>query len=113
MQDRAEQRRHRRMNIRLPIECTAALGGRRVTYRTVTHDISSSGVSFGTDTDDFPVGASLEMELGVPPGDGHSPYPGRVRGSGRVVRVDRLDERGLHSQFRVAAHFDKPLRLVF
>ncbi|MFH0981697.1 MAG: PilZ domain-containing protein [Planctomycetota bacterium] len=108
-----ERRQHRRLQIRLPLECAAALGRRRVTYRTVTHDISAGGVCFEADRDEFPVGTALEMELGVPPGDGHSPYPGRVRGTGEVVRVDRLNDDGSLPRFRMAAHFSKPLKLAF
>ena len=108
-----ERRSDRRLVIRLPIECLASCGGRRVTYRTVTHDISSGGVCFEADGDEFAVGASLEMELGVPPGDGHSPYPGRVRGTGEVVRVGRLGEGGPGPHFRIAAEFAKPLKLLF
>ena len=51
--------------------------------------------------------------VGVPPGDGHSLYPGRVRGTGRVVRVDRLGDGGPHPRFGIAAHFSKPLKLAF
>jgi hypothetical protein len=108
-----DRRKHRRLAIRLPIECIATLDDRRYTYRTVTHDVSSTGVSFESDSDVFPVGTALEIELGVPPGDGHSPYPGRVRGTGQVVRVNRLTQAGSDPRFRVAAHFSKPLKLVF
>ena len=108
-----ERRRHRRLCIRLPIECVAAVGDRRMTYRTVTHDISSGGVCFESETDEFPIGTSLEMGLEIPPGDGHSPYPGRVRGTGRVVRGDRLAEHGGPPRFRIAARYSKPLKLAF
>lgn len=113
MQHQEERREHRRVGIRLPIECVADTAGRKVTYRTVTDDVSSGGVSFEAESDDFPVGVSLEMELEVPPGDGHSPYPGRVRGTGTVVRVDRLGDGGAGLRYRVAAHFSKPLKLAF
>lgn len=108
-----ERRKHRRLDIRLPIEYVTTVGNRRTTCHTVTHDISSGGVCFEADSDELPLGASLEMEFGVPPGDGHSPYPGRVRGTGRVMRVDRSVEGGPPAQFRVAARFSKPLKLVF
>ncbi len=113
MQYQKERRKHPRVGIRLPIECVADIAGRRVIYRTVTDDVSSGGVSFEAESDDFPVGVSLEMQLEVPPGDGHSPYPGRVRGTGTVVRVDRLGDGGAGPQYRVAAHFSRPLKLVF
>ena len=108
-----ERRGDRRVVIRLPLECLVSCDGRRITYRTVTHDVSSGGVCFDADSDDFPVGASLEMELGVPPGDGHSPYPGRVRGTGAVVRVDRPSGGEPEAPFRIAAEFAKPLKLLF
>jgi len=108
-----ERRTDRRLIIRLPIECMASCGGRRVTYRTVTHDISSGGVCFEADGEEFPIGASVEMELSVPPSGGHSPYPGRVRGMGEVVRVDRLGTGEPEPRFRIAAEFAKPLKLFF
>lgn len=100
------------MSIQLPVECASTRDGRRIAYRTVTRDISSDGVCFETDGDEFPVGAAIEMELGVPPGDGYSPYSGRVRGIATVTRVDRLIG-GSNPRFRVSAHFGKPLKLVF
>ena len=113
MPEESERRNHRRMTIRLPIECVSSSNGHQVTYRTVTTDISSGGVCFEADGNDFPVRACLEIELGVPPGDGHSPYAGRVRGTGRVVRVDRGNGDPAHAKYRIAANFSKPLKLVF
>ncbi|MCK4658008.1 MAG: PilZ domain-containing protein [Phycisphaerae bacterium] len=108
-----ERRKHRRLGIRLPIECVGTLDGGQVIYRTVTHDVCSGGVCFEADSNEFAVGTSLEMELEVPPGDGHSPYPGRVRGAGRVVRVDRLGEGGAQPRFRIATNFTQRLKVVF
>ncbi|MCP4593709.1 MAG: PilZ domain-containing protein [bacterium] len=113
MAGQPERRKHRRLSIRLPIECVASLGDRRTTVRTVTCDISSGGVCFEVDSEEYPVGTSLEMEFGVPPGDGHSPYPGRVRGTGTVVRVGQLEDAASTSRYRVTAQFSRTLKLVF
>ena len=113
MEHRQERRTHRRLGIRLPIECVTASDGRHVVYRTVTRDISSGGVCFEAESDEFPVGTSFEVEFEVPPGDGHSPYPGRVRGTAKVARVERSGDGGSPPQFRIAAWFSKPLKLVF
>ena len=113
MPEQRERRKHRRMAIRLPIECVSSSEGHQVTYRTITADISSDGVCFEADGNEFRIRTPLEIELGVPPGDGHSPYAGRVRGTGRVVRVDRTNGDAAHAKYRIAAHFSKPLKLVF
>jgi hypothetical protein len=113
MVQRQERRKHRRIGIRLPLECTATMGDRQVTCRTVTHDISSGGLCFEAESDEFPLSATFNLELGIPPGDGHSPYPGRVRGTGQVVRVEQVRESGSPTRFRIAAQFNKPLKLVF
>ena len=109
----SEQRKHRRMEIRLPLECGANLGDRPVTYRTVTQDISSGGVCFETDSAEFCVGTPLKMELAIPPGEGHSLQPGRVQGMGRVVRVVAPPAAGGPARFRIAAEFSEPLKLFF
>ena len=108
-----ERRKHRRLEIRLPLECRTTHGGRKTAYRTVTCDISAGGLCFEVESNEFPVGTTLDMELGVPPGDGHSPYPGRVRGTGRVVRVERLPRMGPHPRWRIATQLSKVLKLVF
>lgn len=55
------------------------------------------------------VGTSLTFELSIPPGEGYSISPGRIRGSGKVVRVEPSAE----PVAGVAIGFTSPLALEF
>lgn len=102
----------------MPLECSPVRSGPRTAYRTVSINLSSDGVYFEADSDVFRKGMLVDFAFDVPPGDGHFPYRGCVRGVGEVVRTEELpalqtpDDAG-HQRFGVAAHFRKPLRLVF
>lgn len=112
---------HHRLAINLPLECSAVGAEEGTAYRTVAINVSSGGLYFEADCDEFRKGMLLNMELTVPPGDGHFPYPGRVRGVGEVVRVNKLpgggstgSSEGAQTQrFGVATSFRTPLKLVF
>ena len=112
---------HHRLAINLPLECSAVGAEEGTAYRTVAINVSSGGLYFEVDCDEFRKGMLLSMELTVPPGDGHFPYPGRVRGIGEVVRVNKLPGGGLAGpsegaraqRFGVATSFRTPLKLVF
>ncbi len=118
MQGKSERRAHRRLSISLPLECSPRGSGPTSAYRTVSINVSSGGLYFETESELFPPGTLLNVELGVPPGDGHFPYPGRVRGLGEVVRVDELSATqgpggDRPPRFGVAARFREPLKLGF
>jgi hypothetical protein len=113
MAEGEERRRHPRLPIRLPVELVGGEGDRRLVYRTVTRDVSSSGLSFDADAVEFAVGTPLEFQLQVPPGEGYFPSAGRVRGCGQVVRVDCLPQSGPHPRYAIAASFAGPLKAVF
>ncbi|HUU85216.1 MAG TPA: PilZ domain-containing protein [Phycisphaerae bacterium] len=115
-----ERREHHRLAINLPLECSVVDADGAESYRTVVTNVSSSGLYFEADRDEFRAGMLLNLELTVPPGDGHFPYPGRVRGLGEVVRVQELPEEPVRPgvavrirRYGIATNFRTPLKLVF
>ncbi|MFQ6047798.1 MAG: PilZ domain-containing protein [Phycisphaerae bacterium] len=113
-----ERRKHRRLEIRLPLECSCVGAGPISAYRTVTLNVSTGGLYFETEATDIKPGMLLKIELTVPPGDGHFPYQGRVTGLGEVVRVVQLPPRtdlaGRQRQrMGVATRFKENLKLSF
>ncbi len=117
----SERRSHRRLAIRLPLECTADQDGRPHIWRAVTANISTGGLYFEADSlngmPDLPTAQTLEVELTVPPGEGHFPYEGRVRSVAEVTRRDLLppngDGRPARQRVGIAARFRDPLKLSF
>ncbi len=116
-----DRRQHRRLEIRLPIECIPKPGERDQAFRTVTINVSTGGLYFEADMLNGmsvpPLGSVLDFELTVPPGDGHFPYESRLRGTGRVVRclpLDRPSTRGQGdrpAQVGIGVRFQEPLRV--
>ncbi len=117
-----ERRQHRRLDIRLPLECYPVEAGRAQALRTVTTNISTGGLYFELDLIE---GVSppepqdrLQVELTVPPGDGYFPYQGRVSSVAEVLRCDELPQAESAGGERfarvgVAARFREPLKLAF
>ncbi|MDD4890340.1 MAG: PilZ domain-containing protein [Phycisphaerae bacterium] len=114
-----ERRQHRRLPIQLPLICRAPDAPERIVVRSKTVNVSTGGLYFETLSDEVRAGQKLELELTVPPGDGHFPYQGRVTADVRVIRVTELPAKssaeGLaHLPRRgVAATFSAGLRLSF
>lgn len=124
-----EKRCHRRIEIRLPLECWKAgyEGGQRSPTRTTCRNISPGGVYFeALIKDDIVAGTMLSLKLTIPPGEGHFPYQGRVSTVCEVVRATAIDVDGQtdmnagvgHSiagyrRMGVAARFRDILRLSF
>lgn len=110
-----ERRRHRRLDIRLPLQyCSADESGVEV-CRTVTRNISTGGVYFETDDLSIQPGTLIDLRLTIPPGEGYSPYQGHISSIGEVVRVDDLGPTA-HADTRrigVATRFRDGLRLSF
>jgi hypothetical protein len=115
---RQERRKDRRLDIRLPLECSFPGQARPAGYRTVTLNVSTGGLYFETEATDIQPGMLVRFELTVPPGDGHFPYQGRVTGLGEVVRVAPLpskrDAAGLvRNWVGVGTRFKESLKLSF
>jgi hypothetical protein len=112
-----ERRQHRRLDIRLPLECRRVDDAQGNALRTVTLNVSTGGVRFETDAEELEPGTLLHLELTVPPGDGHWPWQGRVSAVGEVVRIAPTRANGLQDpvsrRVTVAARFRDPLKLSF
>ncbi|MCG3180630.1 MAG: hypothetical protein BIFFINMI_02992 [Phycisphaerae bacterium] len=114
-----EKRQHRRLPIRLPLVCRDPDSPGRVLVRSKTANVSTGGLYFETLADGIQVGQAFELELTIPPGDGHFPYQGRVAAQAEVVRVDELpptpEGEGIMqlSRWGVAARFNANLKLSF
>ena len=116
--DLTERRQHRRLNIRLPLECRTMGEEPQVVYRTVTLNVSTGGLYFELDTERIREGMLLELSLTVPPGDGHFPYHGSVHCVGEVVRVQKVSRtegstESARDRFGIAAKFREGLTLSF
>lgn len=111
----ADRRRHRRLAIRLPLEyrVNGENGISEPVHRSVCRDVSSGGVNFETECPGLAIGTHLTVDLLVPPGDGHSPYPGRVHTEGRVVRVEPVSPTASSARWRVSACFTDSPQLHF
>jgi len=105
-----ERRRHRRTRLRLRITQMDGLEMHGAGGDLWTSDISSGGMYLCAPVAGAGVvGTGVSFELSVPPGEGYSLSAGRIRGSGKVVRVDTSIEpiTGL------AVGFTAPLALHF
>lgn len=105
-----ERRTHRRTRLRLRITRLDGLCPTDGEGDFWTNDISTGGMYLHVPTEQVAeVGAAVSFELSIPPGEGYSLSSGRIRGNGKVVRVDRSAEitKG------VAVGFISPLVLEF
>lgn len=111
-----ERRRHPRLAICLPVSHRPAdgqgLDDPPAERHDVTIDVAPGGVYFSMAGQAPAVGSKLHMELTVPPGEGHFPYPGRIRGLGTVLRCRQVSDTP-PGRWVVAARFDEPLALDF
>ena len=93
MQDAAslppERRKHRRLQMHLPLEFRRVTESAAGKYHSVTRDVSTGGIYFETAMDDLRKGELLDIEMTIPPGEGHFPYQGRVSSVARVVRTEK------------------------
>ncbi|HVP12634.1 MAG TPA: PilZ domain-containing protein [Phycisphaerae bacterium] len=113
--DPAERRIHRRMSIRLPVECRREGDGRSLVVRTITQNVSTGGLYLELDSPDFALGDNLRVDLTVPAAEGVSPYQGRATCNAQVVRLDppeRTTEEK-RRRFGVAARFLDRLRISY
>ena len=121
-----ERRKHRRLAIRLPVECCARGQIRDRVIRGTTANVSAGRLYFETELDNgdrhqslddvLGPGRLLEVELTVPPGEGHFPYEGHVRSAVEIIRREELTAaggEGGHRRVGLAGRFHDPLKLTF
>ena len=111
-----ERRKYRRLRMALPLEFRRSAQPSVGLYRSVARDVSTGGIYFETVLEDLGKGDLIDIELTIPPGEGHFPYQGRVSSIAAVVRTEKL--ASLASQMTnprigVAAAFREPFKLAF
>ncbi len=108
---KTERRRHRRLDIRLPLDYAPVADGAFGSQHTTTLNVSTGGVLFEADDPGLEPGSLMNLHLTIPPGEGHFPYQGRISTLGVVTRVDPLSDSP--ARWGVAAQFRESLRLSF
>ena len=111
-----ERRKHRRLRMALPVEFRRSAELSVGPYRSVARDVSTGGIYFETMLEDLRKGELLDIELTIPPGEGHFPYQGRVSSVAAVVRTEKLVSLGLqitNPRIGVAAAFRESFKLAF
>ena len=107
---KSERRKHPRTRLRLRIAEIDGLGVHDTAGDLWTCDISPGGMYLQAHVaDNELLGKGVSFELSIPPGEGYSVSAGRIRGSGKVVRIDHAAER----MAGVAVGFTSPLSLDF
>ncbi len=107
-----DRRTHRRLEIRLPVECRALRGDSTHIVRTLTNNVSTGGLYLELDAADFSEGERIDIEIALPPAEGVSPYPGKARCQAEVVRVRELGANTT-ARYGIAARFLDRLRMSF
>ena len=111
-----ERRKHRRLQMRLPLEFRRVNELSAGQYHSVTRDVSTGGIYFETGLDDLQKGELLDIEMTIPPGEGHFPYQGRVSSVARVVRTAKSSAsagRTANPRMGVGAAFRESFKLSF
>ncbi len=111
-----ERRKHRRLQMHLPLEFRRATESAAGQYHTMTRDVSTGGIYFETAVDDLRKGELLDIEMTIPPGEGHFPYQGRVSSAARVVRTEKplgLAGRAANLRVGVGVAFLESFKLSF
>ena len=106
-----ERRKHRRLDLHLPIICRREGSSRCLT--TTTRNISSGGVCFELVTSETPaVGGAFEVEISVPRSQaGHGPDT-LINSMGRVCRIEQIDRKSARpTHLCIAIQFVSPLQL--
>lgn len=111
----SERRASRRLNIRLPVECTRDEGSSRYVVRTITKNVSAGGTYLEMDSADLQPGDRLRIELTLPPSEGVSPYQGRAACDAEVIRVCPTSDgqNDAVRRFGVATRFLDRLRISY
>lgn len=110
----AERRAHRRMALRLPVECRREGQDGEYVVRTITQDICTSGIYLELDEPGFRKGDRLSVELTIPPSEGVSSDAGLGTCEAEVVRTNRVRRIGeSFDRYGVALRFLGPLRISY
>jgi hypothetical protein len=105
-----ERRKHRRTRLRLRISRIDGLPIQDSEVVLWTCDVSPGGMYLQVPVvEPATVGSPIAFELSIPPGEGYSISAGRVRGSGKVVRI----EPSAVPMAGIAVGFTAPLALEF
>jgi len=116
--DAREQRLHRRLEVKLPLEyCRVDALNSAAPCRCVTQNVSTGGLYFETACDDLRVGDQLQLHLSVPPGDSRFPPHAKVTTVGRIVRTMCIKEfreetQPAFTRYGIAAQFQSPLKFL-
>jgi len=103
-----ERRRHRRLRLRVGVAPVSGFGSAAAGSSFRARNVSAGGACFEVPGVYAPAeGDEVAFELTVPPGEGYSARPSRLRGAGRVIRR----EPGAGSAVGVAVQFTRPLAL--
>ena len=108
---RTERRKHRRLEIGLSLAFEAVDREPSTIGTATTINVSTGGVYFGMAQAGLEPGCMLDVELTIPPGQGHFPYEGRITNRAEVVRVDPIDAGP--NPWGIAAQFCQPPKLAF
>jgi hypothetical protein len=110
-----ERRVHKRLQIRLPVECHKDDNGKRSLVRTITQNVSTGGMYLELDSTEFRAGDRLRVALTVPPAEGVSSYEGCATCIAEVLRTEAVAASGPGGVERVgvAARFLDRLRISY
>ena len=116
MAEAVERRRHRRLDICLPLDFHPEDINRGNIWHTVTQNVSTGGAYFETTLDDINVGNRLSLAIGVDPQDQRFPPDGKIISVGEVVRVNNIDDQSLSEEpalvrYGIGVKFRKALKL--
>lgn len=111
----AERRKHRRLDVRLPVECRRDNGDHPLVVRTLTENVSAGGLYLELDSQDFAPGEQLGATMTIPPAEGVSPYAGRIACQAEVIRVDHPapSPKTKSRRYGVAVRFLDRLRIDY
>ena len=105
-----ERRKHRRTRLRLRISRIEGLPIQDAADVLWTCDVSPGGMYLQAPVvEPATIGSPITFELTIPPGEGYSLSAGRIRGSGKVVRIEPAGE----PIAGIAVGFTSPLALEF
>ena len=105
-----ERRKHRRTRLRLRISRIEGLPIQDGEVALWTCDVSPGGMYLQAPVvEHAAVGSPITFELSIPPGEGYSLSAGRIRGNGKIVRIEPSAE----PMAGIAVGFTSPLAMDF